>query len=97
MMPDRLHAHQLVMRAIEICFIGRKRRNLSNPLTPLVLAPFMAAPQIVAVLLWDNNLAAFVAVLVFLALFSSYFILLFSAARRYRVRLEAGQGAGAIG
>ena len=95
MMPDRLHAHQLVMRAIEICFIGRNRRNLSNPLTTLVLAPFVAAPQIAAVFLWDNNLAASVAVLVFLALFFSCFVLLLSSARRYRARLGAAQDVGA--
>jgi UDP-N-acetylmuramyl pentapeptide phosphotransferase/UDP-N-acetylglucosamine-1-phosphate transferase len=69
MMPDRLHAHQLMMRGIEICFVGRNRRNVANPLTTLLLAPFVVAPQILAVLLWDNNLAAFLAVLFFLALF----------------------------
>lgn len=69
MLPDRLHVHQLVMRGIEIRYLGRKRRQLSNSLTTLVLAPFILAPQIVGVLLWDNNAAAFIAVLIFLALF----------------------------
>ncbi len=66
MMPDRLHSHQLVMRGIEICFVGRGRRHIANPLTTLLLVPFVVTPQIVAVLLWDNNLAAFLAVLFFL-------------------------------
>ncbi|MGJ8588277.1 MAG: MraY family glycosyltransferase [Yoonia sp.] len=88
MMPDRLHAHQLVMRTIEICFIGRGYRNITNPLTTLVLAPFVVTPQIVAVLLWDNNLAAFLAVLLFLALFFGSFAFVLSAASNYRLRMD---------
>lgn len=37
--PDRLHFHQLVMRAIEITLVGRDRRHVSNPLTTVVLLP----------------------------------------------------------
>jgi UDP-N-acetylmuramyl pentapeptide phosphotransferase/UDP-N-acetylglucosamine-1-phosphate transferase len=47
MAPDRLHFHQLAMRGLEICFLGRKRRRIANPLTTLVLAPFVISPQIV--------------------------------------------------
>lgn len=95
MMPDRLHAHQLVMRAIEICFLGRGRRHISNSLTTLVLAPFVVAPQIVAVVLWDNNLAAFLAVLVFLALFFGSFALLLATVRSFRPRLKTSRNIGA--
>lgn len=95
MMPDRLHAHQLVMRAIEICFLGRGRRHISNSLTTLVLTPFVVAPQIVAVILWDRNLAAFLAVLVFLALFFGSFALLLATVRRIRPRLKTPQSIGA--
>lgn len=52
--PDRLHFHQLVMRAIEISYIGRARRSLSNPLTTVVILPMAIAPMAVAVLLWDS-------------------------------------------
>ena len=31
---DRLHFHQLAMRYLEIRFLGRKKRNISNPLLP---------------------------------------------------------------
>ena len=93
-MPDRLHAHQLVMRAVEICFVGRNRRTIANPLTTLLLAPFVLAPQIVAVLLWDNNLAAFLAVLFFLALFFWSFVSLLSAVSGRRLRLDDLEGAG---
>lgn len=88
-MPDRLHAHQLAMRAIEICWVGRNRRHVANPLATLVLAPFVVAPQIVAVLLWDKNLAAFFAVLFFLALFFGSFVFVLAVANNCRLRLQA--------
>lgn len=69
MLPDRLHMHQLVMRGIEILILGRNKRHLSNSLTTAVLAPFVLTPQIIGVMLWDNNMAAFLAVLIFLGLF----------------------------
>ena len=75
MAPDRLHAHQLVMRSLEILILGRGRRRLANPLTTIVLAPFVAAPPLAGVLLWNNPLLAFVFAVGFLGLFwASYFI-----------------------
>ena len=74
MAPDRLHVHQLVMRMLEIRFLGKGRRHISNPLTTLVLAPFVMAPPITAVLLWDDPLGAILAVAGFTLLFwGSYF------------------------
>lgn len=67
--PDRLHVHQMVMRSLEICLLGRNRRRVANPLTTLVLAPFVSAPPITGVLLWNQNLNAFLAVLAFGVLF----------------------------
>lgn len=69
MSPDRLHVHQVVMRALEICFLGRKQRKIANPLTTLILAPFIVAPPIVGVLLWDHTILSFVAIIVFGTLF----------------------------
>ncbi len=90
MMPDRLHVHQLVMRGLEICVLGRKRRNISNSLTTVVLAPFVIAPQITAVLLWDDNRSAFYAVVAFLVLFFASYAWTLSVVRSNRRR--AGQG-----
>ena len=67
--PDRLHAHQMVLRALETCVLGRNRRHIANPLTTLVLAPFVIAPPVAGVLLWNQNLNAFLAVLGFSVLF----------------------------
>jgi UDP-N-acetylmuramyl pentapeptide phosphotransferase/UDP-N-acetylglucosamine-1-phosphate transferase len=86
MSPDRLHFHQLVMRGLEICFLGRKRRHIANPLTTVVLAPFIIAPQVTAVLLWNKTGAAFAAVLIFLAMFFASYVVGVSAVRAYRQR-----------
>ncbi|MDB4240800.1 glycosyltransferase [Yoonia sp.] len=90
MLPDRLHVHQLAMRGLEICFLGRKRRNISNSLTTVVLAPFVIAPQIVAVLLWDDNRNAFYAVVVFLVLFFVTYAGALSVVRNYRLKAVLG-------
>ncbi|KQI71374.1 hypothetical protein AN191_13210 [Loktanella sp. 5RATIMAR09] len=86
MSPDRLHFHQLVMRGLEICFLGRKRRRIANPLTTLVLAPFVIAPQVCGVLFWNDNRAAFLAVLAFLAAFFGSYLVSVPAVRAFRQR-----------
>jgi UDP-N-acetylmuramyl pentapeptide phosphotransferase/UDP-N-acetylglucosamine-1-phosphate transferase len=48
--PDRLHFHQLVMRGVEIVFLGRKKRRIANPLAALFTLPFVFAPMITAVM-----------------------------------------------
>ena len=52
--PDRLHFHQLVMRFLEIRFLGRDRRSIANPLATLILAPLISIPQILALIFWDD-------------------------------------------
>ena len=69
MAPDRLHVHQLVMRMLEIRFLGKGRRHISNPLATLVLAPFVMAPPLTAVLFWDKPVWAMLAVAGFTLLF----------------------------
>ncbi len=67
--PDRLHVHQVVLRLIEIRFLGRGRRRLANPLTTVVLLPFVIGPQIAGVLLATSNLGAAIATCVFAVIF----------------------------
>ncbi len=75
MMPDRLHVHQLVMRSLEIYVLGRNRRRIANPLTTLVLAPFVIAPAAAGVLFWDQQLLAFYATVIFTMLVvGTYFL-----------------------
>jgi hypothetical protein len=68
-MPDRLHYHQLVMRALEITLIGRDRRTIANPLATLVILPLASAPVLAGVLLWNKPLEAFLALGGFAVLF----------------------------
>lgn len=84
MAPDRLHVHQMVMRTLEICLLRRKRRHVSNPLTTLVLAPFVIAPPLSGAILWNQNTRAFVTVLGFSALFTLSYTLAPMLVRRYR-------------
>jgi len=85
--PDRLHYHQFVMRALEIAVLGRGKRHIANPLATLVLMPLIAMPVVTGVLLWNEALLSFIAVLVFSFLFVSSYMLgiRIAAARRTRV------------
>jgi UDP-GlcNAc:undecaprenyl-phosphate GlcNAc-1-phosphate transferase len=74
MAPDRLHVHQLVMRALEIHMLGRRRRHIANPLTTLILAPAIIAPPMVGVMFWDRPAMAFLSVLAFAALYSAAYV-----------------------
>lgn len=82
--PDRLHVHQLVMRALEVCFLGRRRRSIANPLTTLLLMPLVISPAVAGVLLWNESLKAFLAVLIFGALFFGSYAAAPSLIRRFR-------------
>jgi UDP-GlcNAc:undecaprenyl-phosphate GlcNAc-1-phosphate transferase len=80
--PDRLHFHQLTMRALEIALFGRRRRALANPLATAIIVPMAATPMLAGVALSDNNAAAFAALLVFAVLFFTAYNLGINWARR---------------
>lgn len=84
--PDRLHVHQMVMRGIEIMLVGRGYRSIANPLTSVILIPFVMAPPLVGVLLWNKNLSAFLAVVGFGVVFSLSYVAAPTLIRKYRVR-----------
>lgn len=80
---DRLHFHQLVLRGLEIFFLGRNMRRTANPLATSVLLPLISMPVITGVYLWDNSAAAFLALVFFGLLFVlSYRLGLISARSR---------------
>ncbi|NRB35583.1 MAG: UDP-phosphate N-acetylglucosaminyl 1-phosphate transferase [Rhodobacteraceae bacterium] len=60
---DRMHFHQVIMRVIEIHWLGRNARHRANPIATLVILPFAALPAILGVLLMYNSLAAFLALI----------------------------------
>lgn len=82
--PDRLHVHQMMMRTLEICVLGRKRRHIANPLTTLILSPFVCAPPLVGVLLWNQNALAFIAFVAFSILFVGTYMVAPSVVSRFR-------------
>lgn len=88
--PDRLHFHHVVLRSIEICLLGRRRRQLANPLATMIMLPFMAAPALVGVMTWNDSGAAFWSALAFCGIYGASYITLIRMARRYRRRLSAG-------
>ena len=55
--PDRLHFHHFALRFLEIRFFGREKRYIVNPLTTVLLVPFISAPQALGVLFWDDHKA----------------------------------------
>ncbi|WP_417241142.1 MULTISPECIES: glycosyltransferase family 4 protein [Pseudomonadota] len=82
--PDRLHFHQLVMRAIEIGKLGRSARHVANPLATVLMLPFFMAPPIVAVVFWDNAGASAVAFFCFAVLFTTSYSTCVLLARAWR-------------
>jgi len=88
MQPDRIHMHQLVMRGLEVCLIGREKCLLANSMTTVVMAPFVILPPIVGVLFWNEPKLAFAAVVVLSTLFVSAYALGPAAVKRFRRRLK---------
>lgn len=89
--PDRLHFHQLVMRFLEIRYLGRGKRQIANPLATLVMLPFVALPVGFGVLLWDHPFWAFFAVLCFGGMFVGSYMMgvrLASSARAAKTRAQ---------
>ncbi|SCY16494.1 MraY family glycosyltransferase [Paracoccus tibetensis] len=88
--PDRLHFHQLVMRGLEITLLGRRRRQLANPLATLIILPLAIMPALAGVALWDKPFAAFLALSASAAAFSlTYALALRVSCRRGRNLLAA--------
>ena len=88
--PDRLHYHQLVMRALEIGYFGRNYRHIANPVSALVILLLASAPMIVGVLLWNRPLAAFAAFVLFSVLFAGSYRLGMRFTCRSAKRLNNG-------
>ena len=82
--PDRKHLHQKVQRGLEIIWIGLNRRHISNPLTAIILLPLILAPVVAGVLLWDQPIAAWCALLGFGIAFSSAHLLVVALVKRRR-------------
>jgi UDP-N-acetylmuramyl pentapeptide phosphotransferase/UDP-N-acetylglucosamine-1-phosphate transferase len=82
MLPDKLHVHQLVMRALEIHVLGRRRRRLANPLSTVLIAPFIIGPAVAGVVFWNDTLSALLAFLACSMIFFTSYSVAFSIQTR---------------
>ena len=89
MQPDRLHAHQLMLRMLELCVLGSGRRRVANPLATALLVPLFAAPAVMGALLWNKPAAAVTALLACTAVFVGSYIASVHLLRRRPHRVAA--------
>ena len=82
--PDKMHLHQKVRRMLDIGWFGYRGRQRSNPLTTIILLPFIAAPVVTGVLLWDQPTAAWYGLGAFMLAFSLSHPLTVRLARKFR-------------
>ncbi|WP_185962177.1 MraY family glycosyltransferase [Palleronia caenipelagi] len=61
---DRMHVHQIVMRGLELGWFGERRRELSNPLTTVILLPLVVFPVVLGVLFWNAPLVSMALIVV---------------------------------
>jgi UDP-GlcNAc:undecaprenyl-phosphate/decaprenyl-phosphate GlcNAc-1-phosphate transferase len=87
--PDKLHFHQLVMRAIILFSNGRLSKLQANSLTSFLLLPFIIMPVFCAVFFWNEPYASLISWIIFALLFSLTYALgmyIFSANRYRNIR-----------
>jgi UDP-N-acetylmuramyl pentapeptide phosphotransferase/UDP-N-acetylglucosamine-1-phosphate transferase len=58
LVADRMHFHQVMMRTLEICVLGKNRRSRANPLATLLLLPMVALPSVMGIILWNQSVPA---------------------------------------
>ena len=84
---DRMHAHHVMMRGIQILLLGRQDRNLANPLASAFLLPLVLPPPLTALLVWNEPLWAAIATGLYAVIFVAIYLGGISAMRRARKRL----------
>lgn len=94
--PDRLHFHQLVYRALVLTLPDTVSRRAINSLTGLVLMPLVVGPVVAGVMFWDRPIAALSAWMVFAILFAASYLAGMALFRRGRPRLAGAARAGVL-
>lgn len=84
-LPDRLHFHQLTMRFLEIRFFGRDRRHIVNPISTILLIPFISTPQVLGVIYWNNLKATILSTFFMVLTFTFTYFLGIYVARKSRL------------
>lgn len=81
---DRMHFHHVLMRLLEIRFLGRGKRHIANPLATAILVILMVPPAATGVLFATDTPSAIAA--------SVVYTVLFLLAYRFAVRLASRRG-----
>ena len=71
------------MRGLELVFLGKKKRNLSNPLATNVILPLAATPIITAQFVYESDAGSAIAFVVFIILFVLTYLAGMAWARRW--------------
>jgi hypothetical protein len=50
-----MHFHQVMMRTLEICVLGKNKRSRANPTATLLLLPMIALPSVMGIILWNQS------------------------------------------
>lgn len=83
--PDRLHFHQLILCGVENLAMGRKWRQIINPLAAIITLPFALVPMIIGVLFAFDRIQAAIACFCFLIIFvMAYLIIMWLTHRLQR-------------
>lgn len=87
--PDRMHLHQKVRRGLEIVWLGRDSRSLSNPIATLLMAPLIATPVVTGVFARNHPAAAWLALAAYGLVFSLLHLAIALAAPKFRATSAA--------
>lgn len=89
--PDRMHLHHKVRRTLDLVLFGYNAKARSNPLTTLVLAPFMMLPVVTGTLLWNQPILSWIALALFTASFGAAHLVAIKIALRFRKSAQASE------
>jgi UDP-GlcNAc:undecaprenyl-phosphate/decaprenyl-phosphate GlcNAc-1-phosphate transferase len=78
--PDQEHTHHLVLRLVRRQMTGRNTEGWENPMSTVVLLPFILAPNIFSLWSWNDPSFGLAAVLSFLFIYTLGYVLLRSCA-----------------
>ena len=74
------------MRALEIIFLGRQNRRISNSLATVIMLPFIVSPMCAGIILATDSMYAAIAVLVLTFLFITTYATCLTIAKKMRNR-----------
>ena len=90
--PDRIHPHHIAVRVLEARLVGPQRLRIANSLAACIILALAVPPMTLGVVFWNNQVAAWSALLVCLFGYTTLYIVAVRATRRDLAR-RGGRGA----